>query len=510
MDGRINELLSRIQELDDQSLLELRDLVIQALGPGDFTGTEEELSALSAAVTALQQEQLRRIKLPNGPREVIASARRAAASSTLAVPAGRGLNPSRHGIATAVTASGVEIRDRRTLADEFRAAIRSNWAANAENGRVRIATIRASASDREKLHPNDGTGNTNAITAAAVEHEALIRDVLARVAKGDVTALTAAGGLGAPEQTDYTLNGFETVERPVKGALPVFTTDRGGVRFMRPPTLNDVDGVVGIWTVADDVAAVTDSTIRKPSFRLTPGAEIVVDLQATTSSLIFGNLIMRAYPEFVDRVMDLALAAHARVSEQQLLTQLGALSTRVTSQPMDETTGLGATRVLLPLLDRTAIAMRNRMRMDPNAPLQLILPDWARGVLRSDLALQEPGDATLGVTDAELAQYLATRNLAPTWARDGEAGQQFDVQAPGPVNAWPAEVISYMFPAGAFQFLDGGTLDLGLIRDSTLNSANDAQIFSETFEGLLYRGGEAFRITTPVTPNGIARAAAAS
>jgi len=68
----------------------------------------------------------------------------------------------------------------------------------------------------------------------------------------------------------------------------------------------------------------------------------------------------------------------------------------------------------------------------------------------------------------------------------------------------------YMFPAGAFQFLDGGTLDLGLIRDGTLNAANDAQMFSETFEGVLRRGGEALRITQELTPNGTARAAAAA
>lgn len=154
--------------------------------------------------------------------------------------------------------------------------------------------------------------------------------------------------------------------------------------------------------------------------------------------------------------------------------------------------------------------MRNRLRMRADAPLQLILPDWARGILRSDLAMQEPGDATLGVTDAELTQYLATRNIAPTWAMDGEAGQQFNPQAAGPVAAWPTSVVACMFPAGAFQFLDGGTLDLGLVRDSTLNAANDHQMFSETFEGVLYRGGEAFRITQALTPSGIARAAAAA
>jgi hypothetical protein len=73
-------------------------------------------------------------------------------------------------------------------------------------------------------------------------------------------------------------------------------------------------------------------------------------------------------------------------------------------------------------------------------------------MLRSDLAMQEPGDATLGVPDADVTSYLATRFLAPPWALDGEAGQQFDLQNAGPVNAWPTDVVGYMFPAGSTQF----------------------------------------------------------
>jgi hypothetical protein len=90
---------------------------------------------------------------------------------------------------------------------------------------------------------------------------------------------------------------------------------------------------------------------------------------------------------------------------------------------------------------------------------------------------------------------------------DGEAGQQFNPQDLGPVNAWPSRVVSYLFPAGAFQFLDGGKLDLGIVRDSTLNAANDFMTFPETFEAVMFRGGEALRINQAVTPTGISRAA---
>jgi len=38
-----------------------------------------------------------------------------------------------------------------------------------------------------------------------------------------------------------------------------------------------------------------------------------------------------------------------------------------------------------------------------------------------------------------------------------------------------------LVPTGIF---DGGTLDLGIIRDSVLNATNDFMIFGETFEGV--------------------------
>ena len=61
-----------------------------------------------------------------------------------------------------------------------------------------------------------------------------------------------------------------------------------------------------------------------------------------------------------------------------------------------------------------------------------------------------------------------------------------------------------MYPEGSFFFFDGGRLDLGLVRDSTLNEKNDYQIFMETFENVGFRGLEALRITSPIEATGAA------
>jgi hypothetical protein len=227
------------------------------------------------------------------------------------------------------------------------------------------------------------------INAAAEEH---IHAVTA--ALDEPTAITAAGGLGPFLDTDHSLAGFETNARPIKGALPSFGTTRGGIRFARPPKLGDLVGSAGVWTLEDDVAAATNPAVRKPILRVLPGPEVVVNLQAITSRLLIGNLLARTYPEHVARFTDLGVAFHSKISKQQLVTQIGALSTAVTGSANEaDTPPVGATRVLLPMLERAAVGMRNRLRMPSTAVLQLFLPDWARGLLRSDLTRQEPGDA---------------------------------------------------------------------------------------------------------------------
>ncbi len=131
--------------------------------------------------------------------------------------------------------------------------------------------------------------------------------------------------------------------------------------------------------------------------------------------------------------------------------------------------------------------------------------------MRADLTAQMPGDAVLGVTDAELSRYLSARGLAVTWTLDGEAGQRFaDQAADAGLADFPTHVVAYVFPAGAFTFLDGGVLDLGIVRDSVLNAANDHMVFSESFEAVARRAGEALRLSVPVSTTGVSRGTAAA
>ena len=70
-------------------------------------------------------------------------------------------------------------------------------------------------------------------------------------------------------------------------------------------------------------------------------------------------------------------------------------------------------------------------------------------------------------------------------------------------GGWPATVDLLFFAPGTFVKLDGGSIDLGIVRDSTLNLTNDFQTFMETFEGVCMPGHEAVLINDiSVCPTG--------
>ena len=321
-------------------------------------------------------------------------------------------------------------------------------------------------------------------------------------------AITAAGGLTAPVETSYDIFELgETLDRPVKDALAVFGADRGGIRFMTPPLLTDLNGSVSLWTLQDDIDAGTDGAPDpvKPCIRVAAGTEIVVYVDAIPLCLTFGNLGARAYPELVERHTKLGMVWHARYAETRLLTRIGALSTQVTAAAE-----LGAARDIFGQLDRAAAAYRSRYRLDENAPLRVIFPTWFKNALRADLIKQLPGDGregTFNLAEAEINAWFATRSINVSWHIDGETGQIFGTQDNNAaLLAFPTTVVWYLFSEGTFLFLDAGTLDLGLVRDSTLNGTNDYKIFLETFEGVAKVGVESLRVTSALALKGSASA----
>ena len=349
---------------------------------------------------------------------------------------------------------------------------------------------------------NGGDGEQHivaSVTTSFPEDRTLTQDAESNWAKINAVtspeALVASGGHAAPFETKYDIFGLGTTARPVRDALPRFQADRGGIRFVTPPVLSSYGNAVGVWTNAVDTSPGTDV---KASLTVSAAAEQTVATDAVTLQLQFGNLMTRAYPELIARHNELGLIQHAREAEQNLLTKIGAASTAVTTTSL-----IGFGRDFLVQLGRASAAYRSRHRLEADAPLRAIIPAWVKDAMAADLALAMPGDSTLNAY-AEIDGYVASRGVTLTSSLDQNvSGAQ---SASAALNEFADSFTWYLFAEGSFLFLDGGTLDLGIIRDSTLVGTNDYKMFVETFEGIAFIGVEALAITSTISINGVAAA----
>ena len=348
---------------------------------------------------------------------------------------------------------------------------------------------------------NGGNGEQHIVASFATsfpEERTLTADVESNWAKIQAVtspeALVASGGHAAPFEVKYDIFGLGTTARPVRDCLPKFQANRGGIRFVTPPVLSSYANAVGVWTNATDTNPGTET---KLSLTVSAAAEQTVATDAVTLQMQFGNLATRAYPELIARHNELGLIQHAREAEQYLLGKIGDASTAVTTTSL-----IGFGRDFLVQIGRAAAAYRSRHRLEADAPLRAIIPSWVKDAMAADLALSMPGDNTLNAY-GEIEGYVASRNVNLCAALDQNV---FGAQSTGALVEFADSFTWYLFAEGSFLFLDGGTLDLGIVRDSTLVGTNDYKMFVETFEGVAFIGVEALKITSTISINGVAAA----
>lgn len=383
---------------------------------------------------------------------------------------------------------GQEIPDVKALGHVASERIEALMAAKKGNrrmgGRFLIASVKPEWPEERTLNlDNNDTDKINAVLASVEQ---------------DAQVITAAGGLCAPVNVSYDLYGLGDDHRPIRDSLVRFNATRGGIRFVAPPALSGMAGAVDVITEAEDTSGPT-----KPCLTITCGSDTEEFVSAITKCLQVGNWNKIFFREQFDAWWKLAGVQHAREAETELWDRLVAASTAVTTGEV-----AGAARDILENLDQAAAAYRSRHRMQRNTTLRVIGPDWIPNLIRSDLVRQMAGDSTYAVTDAQINEWLAVRNIAVTWSPD-ITGNIFGTQGAAPLLRWPDTADFLFFSEGSFLFLDGGSLDFGMeIRDSTLNVTNDVQAMMETFEGEAFVGIESLRIRMNLCPSGEAAALA--
>jgi hypothetical protein len=309
-------------------------------------------------------------------------------------------------------------------------------------------------------------------------------------------ALTASGGICAPTDIDYEVKTWATAERPLKEGLPAFEIPRGGLLYIEPPTLNTVAPAIGIWSEATDAEPLAAT---KPVYQVTCGNTLQVYANAVTDRLGFGNMQARFQPELMAAYVDLAQSQFSRKAEIKLLELVAAAAlASVTSAK-----NLGATRDLITAILQGVANFKFTNRLPRKALLTAIFPAWVMDLLKIDMAKetahQQGSDwNALAITDEQVTDSLKAHGINPIWMLDGlpeKSGgsgypaQTFAVQgASEAIKSFPTKLVWHLFPEGAVQYLDGGRLDVGVVRDASLDSTNDFELFSEQFESIANRG----------------------
>ena len=293
-------------------------------------------------------------------------------------------------------------------------------------------------------------------------------------------ALVASGGLCAPLTPIYTLQNYGTEATPVWDSLPVFRATRGGVNVPDSTYIADITTAISSISEEEDALGGTYATKSCQALVCPDYTETAVQILAHCRE--YGNLNARAWPEKIAHENALTMQALARTSEDFMLERIKALSVNVTSGA--ET--LGALIYLVDAIVKSAFGIRGRLRMPAGARFRALLPDYALDLLVLDnIQTQFDRFRTRGEIDA----YLRSVGIDPVYYIDGgfAAG---DTQLPGATQAagaldgFPNTVQAAIYPEGAFLGIDSGTLELGIVRDSTLNSTNDFQVFGEKFQNL--------------------------
>ena len=395
---------------------------------------------------------------------------------------------------------GDEFADRMALAKEM-AMVLDGLDRRAAHGRVLVA--------RAKW--GDLYGPERTLSGYSTPEDFAKIDALCAIGKNR-TSILASGGVPTPTNIDYSMDVWATADRPVRDGLISYHVDRGGLFYRQPPTLAALDGSTAVWTNANDIDP-TDPT-TKPVLTVTVLDPVQVFISAIPTRLQFGNLMGQFDPETVAAYTDLAIANAARVAELNLLSNIAVFSVNT----ITSAEALGASRDLFATIIQTAAVYRHTNRLNRDQVLTAIFPIWGLDIIKQDrlmeIAHNDSGTNVFAITDEEVDSWFAAQNIEVIWSLDGlaansgggtYANQYFTAfTATDAVPSYPTVVMWQLFIKGSVQFLDGGRLDLGVVRDATLDATNDYETFVEPFENVANRSfsGGVLQIVSTTHPRG--------
>lgn len=358
--------------------------------------------------------------------------------------------------------------------------------------RILVASAALRFPEERTLHAKDADGNTEKIRKLGNPY----------LGAESRQALVASGGICAPPTPFYDVPGVGVTSRPVRDSLPSFQAERGAVSVPSVSTIGDITTAITVIEAADDALGGTFATKSCQAIDCATWTDVAVGAIAHCREV--GNLNARTWPEGVAHENDLTMVAWARTAEGRLLDRIDAGSLSLSRAAV-----YGASSTLLYALQVSRAGIISRLRLDPGTRFNAILPFWGAEAFSADLVNSQYG--RFDTPPEQVGALLSRFGFNAVWHLDEGIAVAADTEVwPDEITStgqddWPGTLlIARVHPAGHFLYLDGGSLELGVVRDSTLNSTNDYQLFGESFENLAAIGPlqAAHRLAITVCPDG--------
>lgn len=367
---------------------------------------------------------------------------------------------------TAVVASAGEKEDslgtRFADSEELASAMHSAWNRLA-NGSQTVARI-----ERK---------NKYSLTSDPAENFGILQTIMAgsQQARQDGIALTAALGC-APSEPVY-----DFFNQSSRGAgivdLPSVTARRGSRTYPPAVGIPDIQNQAGIGSEYTGAS--------KSCYTVACGTTRTTDVVANYTCLTFDNEEGQFYPELVSHYGALSMVAHEHEVNQRLIENMRDAA--CTTEVHDLDTGGGTVVGLTRALARVRAYYIERHKMGESSILDALIPYWFVAAYGADIAARQSSDYAQTVSNGlgRLFSDLRAHGINAQAVYDWQVGAALGFDDFGS---------ALLYAPGTFVRLDGPTLDLGVVRDSTLNAANDFQTFMESWTGLACVGNEAIYI----------------
>lgn len=221
-------------------------------------------------------------------------------------------------------------------------------------------------------------------------------------------------------------------------------------------------------------------------------------LEAEGLCITHGNLQDRAWPEVTSRFVALATAGHLHRMSAASLTKIMADITTASNTITVTSTGSDTFGEVISALQLQRQDMISQYKMAENSVFEAVMPMWLKDACRVSLAMRAGVDL-LKVTNAQINAAFVAEGFRPQFVHALDAMWSGTLQA-----AWPTSCTIVLMIAGSYFRMRGGTIDLGVQRDSAQNATNDFTVaWSEEFYQVGRRGpsGRTLTVTLDTTGN---------